>query len=113
MMTPYEPISIFQDWTRTRSAPVVAKPPNIVIWEHGSFRNNATTKESKMPAQLFHPLLTVDEPYLRGRAESIDIELTNEQLVTVAHHLEQAFEAENIVSKIHEMAEELIRQASK
>ena len=63
-----------------------------------------------MPEQLFHPLLIVDEQYLRGRAESMDIELTDQQLTTVAHNLEQAFEHENIVSQIHDIAEEIIRQ---
>ena len=65
-----------------------------------------------MANKLFHPILVVDEQYIRGRAESISVELTDEQLVKVADGLEKTFEREHLVAQIHEMAERLIEEAA-
>ena len=61
-----------------------------------------------MNDQLFHPLITIDETYLRGRAENIDIELTDQQLIEISDELEILFEREHVVSQIHDMAEKII-----
>ena len=62
--------------------------------------------------KLFHPLLNVDEDYLRDRAESIDAYLTDEQLIEAASALEKVFEREKVVSDINELAEKVIEDIS-
>lgn len=62
--------------------------------------------------KLFHPLLNVDEDYLRSRAESIDVYLTDEQLIEAASALEKVFEREKVVSDINELAEKVIEDIS-
>ena len=62
--------------------------------------------------KLFHPLLNVDEDYLRDRPESIDAYLTDEQLIEAASALEKVFEREKVVSDINELTEKVIEDIS-
>lgn len=65
-----------------------------------------------MDDPLFHPLVMIDEEYLRGRCDSVGVDLTDEQLIQVADELENKLESEHVVSEIHEYAEAIIERVA-
>ena len=85
--------------------------PEAITQYAGKIINHTEEKITPMP-KLFHPLLNVDEDYLRSRAESIDVYLTDEQLIEAASTLEKVFERGKVVSDINEMAEKVIEDIS-